>query len=285
MHRPRERTVVATGVVGVVLAAGIGSRMRPLTDRTPKSLLTVAGRPLLDLALERVRQVPGIAPSARAGAVAVNVHHLADQVETAARTFQPGVHVSDERAALLGTAGAVHRLAGWIDDRAVVVANSDVWLTEPPRLLEGWDGVRPRLLVQDAGRPADFGTLRFLGMSVLPAHMAAALTGQPSGLYGAVWQRAAERGDLDFVVTGAPAFDCGTPAEFITANLHAARARSVLAPDAVIDGEVDLSVVLAGGRVAAGEHLIGAVRDRFGATVLAAPADIVPPAGLPAIEP
>ena len=155
-------------VVGVVLAAGRGSRMSPITDRVPKPLLTVNNEPLLELALRRVSSV--------VGDIAVNAHHLADQIAEAALAFSGSVHVSFERERLLGTAGALRQLRSWIDGRPVLVANSDVWLSDPiDGFLDGWDGNRPRLLVQDMGRPADFGRLRYLGVSTLPARTAAAL--------------------------------------------------------------------------------------------------------------
>lgn len=252
-------------LAAVVLAAGRGSRMRPITDRIPKPLLTVANHRLLDLALDRVSRL--------ADSVAVNAHHLADQVAAAALSFSPDVHVSIERDGLLGTAGALRHLRDWIDGRAVLVTNSDLWLADPiDRFLDGWDGDRPRLLVQDIGRPADFGSLRYLGVSTVPAKTAAALQYSPSGLYSALWRRAFDSGDLEFVRLTGRSFDCGTPAEFLTANLSAANGSSVVASDASVFGTLDRSVVLAGASVTADEHLVCAIRDRFGNTMTADPA-------------
>ena len=147
---------------------------------------------LLDIALRRVSSV--------VGDIAVNAHHLADQIAEAALAFSAAVHVSFERERLLGTAGALRRLRHWIDGRPVLVANSDVWLSDPiDGFLDGWDGVRPRLLVQDTGRPADFGRLRYLGVSTLPARTAAALEYSPDGLYASVWRNAFDAGRLEFV--------------------------------------------------------------------------------------
>jgi N-acetyl-alpha-D-muramate 1-phosphate uridylyltransferase len=247
-------------IAGVVLAAGRGSRMSPLTDRVPKPLLTVDNVSLLALALDRVRR---LTPD-----VAVNASHLADQIAAAATALLPGVHVSDESDRMLGTAGALWRLRPWIDGRPVVVANADLWLDgTADAVLAGWDGERPRLLVQDTGRPADFGSYRFLGVSTVPAAVAAGLQDQPDGLYAAVWREAYAAGRLEFVVTDARAHDCGTPAEFLVANQLAAGTDSVIAPDAEVLGSVRDSVVLAGARVAAGEELVGVIRDRFGQTV------------------
>lgn len=260
----------AADVVGVVLAAGRGSRMRPITDRVPKPLLTINNERLLDLALERVGAVTS--------EVAVNAHHLAQQIADVATTFRPSVHVSFEREKLLGTAGALRQLREWIDGRPVLVNNSDLWLSDPiTHFLDGWDGERPRLLVQDMGRPADFGSLRYMGVSTVPARIAAALEYSPDGLYSAVWKQAHARGELEFVELTGRSFDCGTPAEFLTANLCASGAASVIAPDAEVLGTVDRCVVLSGARVDPGEHLVCAIRDRFGHTMTADPADVLGP--------
>src|SRR5258708_14183017 len=85
----------------MVLAAGNGIRMRPLTDRTPKPLIPVGGKPLLDNVLDR------LAASGVETAV-VNVHHLADQIERhLAGRRAPRIVISDERDELLDTGGGV----------------------------------------------------------------------------------------------------------------------------------------------------------------------------------
>lgn len=262
----------AGDLAAVVLAAGRGSRLSPLTDRVPKPLLTVDNREMLAAALDRVASVTD--------SIAVNAHHLADQIAEAARRLRPGVHVSFERERLLGTAGALWQLRDWIAGRPVLVTNSDMWLSGPiDHLLDGWDGTRPRLLVTDLGRPADFGTYRFVGASLVPAVLAARLQAEPDGLYEAVWRAAHAAGELEFVLAQGEAFDCGTPAEFIHANLRAAGARAVIAPDAHVHGEVDRSVVLSGGVVAPGERLVGAIRDRYGNTMSADLAELAAMAG------
>lgn len=250
----------AADLAGVVLAAGRGTRMRPITDRVPKPLLTVDNVPLLRSALDRMASLTAD--------IAVNAHHLPAQVVDAARSWRPDVQVSLEREALAGTAGALHLLRGWIAGRPVVVTNADVILKGGVQaLLAGWDGRRPRLLVVDTGAPANFGTLRYVGMSTLPAAAAAGLGPQPDGLYAAVWKPAFAAGELEFVEFEGAAFDCGTAAEFLAANMFASNGRSVVAPDAVVAGTLERSVVLAGGQVASGEHLIGAVRDGAGHTL------------------
>ena len=255
-----------TDVVGLVLAAGRGSRMSPITDRTPKPLLTVDNQRLLDLAIGRIAS---LTPH-----LAVNAHHLADQVAAAAHAVDPTVHVSVEDE-LLGTAGALRRLRSFVDGRPVVLTNADLWLSDPiPTFLAGWDGARPRLLVQDTGAPSDFGTLRYMGVSTVPAAVAARLEYSPSGLYSAVWRDAFAAGQLEFVELTGRSFDCGTPAEFLTANLSAGNGSSVIAPDARVQGRVDRSVVLAGATVGPEEDLVCAIRDRFGVTMTADPAQV-----------
>ncbi|QNK81050.1 NTP transferase domain-containing protein [Nakamurella sp. PAMC28650] len=258
-----------TDIVGVVLAAGRGSRMSPITDRVPKPLLTVDNETLLALALRRVGGL--------VGPVAVNAHHLAHQIASAAIALAPDVHVSMEQDKPLGTAGALRHLRDWIDGRAVVVANSDVWLSAPiDDFLHGWEGTRARLLVRDVGRSADFGSLQYLGISTVPAVMAAALDYSPSGLYFALWRDAFAAGQLEFVESAGRSFDCGTPAEFLTANLVASGASSVVAADATVLGSLDRCVILSGAVVGPDEHLVCAVRDRFGNTLTADPAHLLP---------
>ena len=83
----------------MVLAAGLGTRMRPLTDSLPKALVPVAGKPLIDHVLDRLRD-------AGVERAVVNVHHLADQMEAhRAGRRDLEVLVSDERAELLDSGG------------------------------------------------------------------------------------------------------------------------------------------------------------------------------------
>jgi len=90
----------------MVLAAGLGTRMRPLTEHMPKPLIEVGGKALIDHALDRLA-------SAEVDAAVVNIHHFADQMQrhlTSRR--RPRIILSDERGRLLGTGGgAVHALS------------------------------------------------------------------------------------------------------------------------------------------------------------------------------
>ena len=87
----------------MILAAGLGVRMRPLTDRMPKPLIRVAGRALLDHALDKLAD-------AGADEAVVNVHYLPDQIiNHVAKRNRPRVIISDERTEVLGTGGGVVR--------------------------------------------------------------------------------------------------------------------------------------------------------------------------------
>jgi N-acetyl-alpha-D-muramate 1-phosphate uridylyltransferase len=123
-------------LAGVVLAAGRGERMRPLTDTMAKPLLEVGGRSLLDQALDRVGQAVPLRPEA----VAVNAHWLAAQIVGA---VAGRATVSVEQPAALGTAGALGKLRDWIGGRDVLVVNADAWYDEPLDVrgfVSPWDG-------------------------------------------------------------------------------------------------------------------------------------------------
>lgn len=252
-----------------MLAAGLGTRLRPLTDIAPKALCPVLNKLLLDWALERMASVT---PD-----VAVNAHHHAELV---AAHVGSRAHLSIEHPAPLGTAGAIGQLRGWLDGRAAVVTNADAWgATRLDDLLDGWDGRRPRVLVVPVDDSPDFarpggsaGTgYRFAGTSLLPAAAAAGLDAVPSGLYETVWRQAEAAGDLEFVVTGEPFFDCGTPADYLAANLCASGGKSVVGAGAVIEGHIERCVVWANGYVGEGERLADCIRVGRDLTVHARP--------------
>jgi hypothetical protein len=126
-------------------------------------------------------------------------------------------------------------------------------------LVRGWDGERPRLLcVRD--RAGDFGDLRYVGTALLPWASVRDLTEEPSGLYEVSWAALHEQGRLDLVRTEVMAVDCGTPADYLRANLAASGGEPVVEDGAVVEGELVRSVVWAGETVAAGERLVDAVR-------------------------
>lgn len=254
-------TSIPTNLAGVVLAAGRGERMRPLTDALPKVLLPVDGTSLLDHALGRFAGHGLAGP----GRVAVNAHHLPDLIAT---TVLGRAHLSVEGPQALGTAGALGRLRGWLAGRDVLVSNGDVDLPDPAALaplLAGWDGVRCRLLCAPAGaRRTDFtrgpDRLRYLGACLLPWAAVHGLRAEPTGLYEVLWRDLEAAGELDLVVTDTPAVDCGTPKDYLAANLARSGGRSVIGRGAVVEGSVERCVVWDGARVGPEEHLRDVVR-------------------------
>jgi MurNAc alpha-1-phosphate uridylyltransferase len=123
----------------MVLAAGLGKRMRPLTATRPKPLIEVAGRSLLDRALDRI-EAAGIRRAV------VNVHYFADQIEAALGTRKGAlqISISDEREALLETGGGLANALPLLGQAPVLVANSDnLWIdgaSDTLRLLaQGWN--------------------------------------------------------------------------------------------------------------------------------------------------
>jgi MurNAc alpha-1-phosphate uridylyltransferase len=140
----------------MVLAAGLGSRMRPLTDHTPKPLVKVAGRPLLDHVLDKLAE-------AGASEAVVNVHYLPDQIieHVAARTH-PRVIISDERDRVLGTGGGVVRALPHLGSAPFFHVNSDtMWIdgvrSNLARLAEAFDPARMDILLLMAPTASSIG--------------------------------------------------------------------------------------------------------------------------------
>jgi len=242
-------------LVGVVLAAGRGTRLRPLTRLRPKALCPVGNVPLVDLALERVR--PAVA------AVAVNLHHGRRALDA---HLPADVHRSVEEHGPLGTAGALGHLRGWIDGRATLVVNADAWC--PGSLAgfaDGWDGERIRLLL--AGND-QLGPSSRLAGALMPWSAIEALAAAPSGLYEVSWRAAQAEGRLEAVRHDGPFVDCGTPREYLEANLQASGGQSVVEPGAEVQGSLDRCVVWRDAVVHPGEALSCCVRARGRITVL-----------------
>jgi MurNAc alpha-1-phosphate uridylyltransferase len=140
----------------MLLAAGLGARMRPLTDHKPKPLVAVLGKPLIDHALDRLQ-------AANVATVVVNVHYMADAIEAhLAGRARPTILISDERAQLLETGGGILKALQWLGERPFFVMNADsLWLeadSNLPRLALGFDPARmdARLLLAPIERAIGF---------------------------------------------------------------------------------------------------------------------------------
>jgi N-acetyl-alpha-D-muramate 1-phosphate uridylyltransferase len=133
--------VSAVPHTAMVLAAGLGTRMRPLTNDRPKALVTVNGKALIDHVLDRLVEA-GVTRAV------VNVHAFADMLEQhLARRRDIAIVISDERARLMETGGGVVQALGLLGSEPVVLANIDSVWTEPAgsviaRLAAGFDPAR-----------------------------------------------------------------------------------------------------------------------------------------------
>ncbi|WP_132029992.1 nucleotidyltransferase family protein [Aquabacter spiritensis] len=141
----------------MVLAAGMGTRMRPLTDTRPKPLVAVAGKPLVDHVLDRLA-------GAGIDEAVVNVHHHADLMEAhlATRSGAPRIRVSDERTRLLETGGGTRKALDLLGDAPFVAINADtIWIegVKPniARLIEQFDPERMDALLLVAATALSIG--------------------------------------------------------------------------------------------------------------------------------
>lgn len=205
----------------MVLAAGLGTRMRPLTNDRPKALVQVGGKALVDHALDRLADV-GVA------CAVVNVHYFADALEAhlKARTA-PAITISDERALLLETGGGVLKAQPALGDAPIFVANIDsVWTENAPALkalADAWDPERMDAILllapleQTLGfdGPGDFfraedgrishrgGAARapyaYVGFQILKPGMVEGPPDAPFSLFPS-WMKAAQAGRLYGVV-------------------------------------------------------------------------------------
>ncbi|MFC0003366.1 sugar phosphate nucleotidyltransferase [Micromonospora siamensis] len=246
----------AVPVCAVVLAAGEGTRLRPLTERLPKALCPVGNVPLLDRALHRLAGLGLTGPAQ----VAVNACYLGGQVVDHVGSR---AHLSVEPGDPLGTAGGLGNLREWIAGRGVLVGNADAYLADPQAppgpdvaaLLDGWDGRSVRLLGRPATDPAAPGTFaghEFVGFSLLPWHRIRELPATFADLVRTVWRPAEAAGELTVEPYRGTFYDTGTPADYLAANLHAAGAGSLVDPSATVTGRVEHSVVGAGAVVHGG---------------------------------
>jgi N-acetyl-alpha-D-muramate 1-phosphate uridylyltransferase len=203
----------------MVLAAGLGTRMRPLTDDRPKALVKVGGRALIDHMLDRL---------ARAGVerAVVNVHAFADRLEAHLRRRQvaPEIVISDEREEVLETGGGLKKAAALLGSDPIFTANIDaVWIEHgPSALVELAQAFEPEavdaclLVTRTEGAlgldgPGDFfmggdGALRFrgeapsapyafCGVQVFKPELAAREPGRAFST-SQIWRRLAKEGRL-----------------------------------------------------------------------------------------
>lgn len=226
----------------MILAAGLGTRMRPLTETTPKPLLSVAGRPLLDHALDRLREA-GIET------VVVNAHHHADQVAARlrARAAQDGgrpVTILQLEPELLDTGGAVLEAlnsGGLKRDSPFLVVNGDsFWLDGPTpalrRMIDGFDAhsvdalllvARTATIIGDVGS-GDFAieddsrVRRRHENEIVPYMFAGVQVVSPALFQGirhgafsmnALWDEAIVAGRIQAVVHDGPWFHLSRPAD------------------------------------------------------------------------
>jgi MurNAc alpha-1-phosphate uridylyltransferase len=230
----RPAIAAAPPRTAMVMAAGLGKRMRPLTATRPKPLVEVAGKPLIDHVLDRLR-------AAGVEQIVVNVHYLADAMEAhlAARASDLGVTISDERALLLETGGGLVQAAPMIEEDTFLVVNSDnLWVDGPAdslRLLAShWDEERmdclllliPHARASNSAGVGDFhmdslGRLRrrgkgrvapfvFTGVQIVSKRL---LRDAPTGAFSTniFWDRAIEEGRCFGAVHQGLWFDVGTP--------------------------------------------------------------------------
>ncbi|WP_199553319.1 nucleotidyltransferase family protein [Sandaracinobacteroides hominis] len=219
----------------MVLAAGLGRRMRPLTATRPKPLVEVAGRSLLDRALDTLK-AGGVTD------VVVNVHYMADSVEAhlAARPSGLNVQISDERALLLETGGGLTKALPLIKTDPFLSINADnIWIDGPvggARLLaERWDDeamdalllLIPLARANCHGGPGDFhmdplGRLSrrrpprvapfvYTGLQMLSKRLFEGVEATPFSM-NSLWDKAAAEGRLYGVTHQGLWFDVGTAA-------------------------------------------------------------------------
>ena len=141
-----SRDILPGPKTAMVLAAGLGTRMRPLTDSLPKALVPVAGKPLIDHVLDRLRD-------AGVERAVVNVHHFAEQMEAhLGQRTDLEILIADERAALLDSGGGIKRAADKLGREPIFLANIDsLWLEGETPALEAlkaaWDPMAMDILL------------------------------------------------------------------------------------------------------------------------------------------
>jgi MurNAc alpha-1-phosphate uridylyltransferase len=221
----------------MVMAAGLGKRMRPLTDTRPKALIEVGGKTLIDHTLDRL-EAAGVTRAV------VNVHAFAGQLEDhLARRRSPQILISDERETLLETGGGLKNARALLGEEPIWVANSDyVWIEGRDDALsmvaDAWDPARmdacliviPKERTLGFDTPGDFflgpdGALTHRGAAAeAPYHCFGVEILDPMRAYEVaeerfslfqVWMAAAARGRLHGVVPDGVWMQAGDPASLV----------------------------------------------------------------------
>ncbi len=244
MTKPRRalslRPDVAAQVpeTAMVMAAGLGKRMRPLTATRPKPLVEVAGKPLIDHVLDRLK-------AAGVTNVVVNVHYLADALDAHLKAYEKdfAITVSDERDLLLETGGGMVRAEPLIASDPFLVVNSDnYWVDGPTDALKllaaHWDSTTmdALLLLVPQARAGNhngqgdfhldrFGRIRRKGRSKVAPYVYTGiqivakrlLHDAPEGPFSTniLWDRAIAEGRCFGAVHQGLWFDVGTPAAIV----------------------------------------------------------------------
>lgn len=229
----------------IVLAAGLGVRMRPLTLDQPKALVSLAGRPLIDYALANLA-------AAGVDTVAVNVHHQGEQlIRYLGRQDYPfDIKISDEQKALLETGGGIKKALPLLGQNPFFAANCDAWFPDPLEnpfrsLALAWrSGMKALLLVvprgkaagyygagdfflDDSGRLARRGDKKeapyvFAGAQILDPALFSHERGEAFSL-NRIYDKALAEKALFGVVYPAPWFHIGTPDDIAPAEVYLAR--------------------------------------------------------------
>lgn len=247
-------TSIKRPVTAFVLAAGMGTRMRPLTDTIPKPMVPLAGKPLIDHVLDRLAHA-GITRAV------VNVHHFADQLEAHLKSrTAPQIVISDERGKLLETGGgAVHALPKLGGDPFLIHNSDSVWIegmgANLDRLIEAWEPDTMDTLMLVASSATSIGydgrgdfhmdslgrLTRQAGPTIAPFVFAGVsiasprlFEGAPSGAFSlnTLWNRAIEAGRLYGVRLEGTWMHVGTPAAVAAAEREIEKADTDEAADA-----------------------------------------------------
>ena len=255
----------STPDTAMVLAAGLGTRMRPLTDARPKPLIDVAGKALIDHALDRFAQ-------AGVRRAVVNVHYLADMLEAhldARRGRAPEIIVSDERALLMETGGGLNQARAHLRDGPVFCTNTDAVLVDgagpepcarlaaafdasqmdallllvPAENASGYEGAGDFDLTVDGGlvyrkdTGGNAAPFVFTGLQILSPRL---LDGAPDGPFSTrlLWDKAAAAGRFRGVVHDGRWMHVGDPA-----GLDAAARWFAANPESVVDSKIAQNIL------------------------------------------